>query len=111
MEMFKFSPDGRFVAVAGRRGHVHLLDWGSDGKGMMAGGNGGQVVGTVKINSGISGLAWNRSGTELVTVGDDAQVYTWDMGTRKCLQRWTDNGGFAPTCVQMDGAERYFAIG
>lgn len=111
MEKFSFSPDGKYVAIAGRRGYVHLLDWGIDGKGVMAGGNGGQTVGHVKINSGISGLAWRANGAELITVGEDASVYLWDVGSRKCIQRWHDDGGFAPNCAGGDRLERFFAIG
>lgn len=111
MEKFSFSPDGKYVAIAGRRGYVHLLDWGIDGKGVMAGGNGGQTVGHVKINSGISGLAWRANGAELITVGEDASVYLWDVGSRKCIQRWHDYGGFGPNCAGGDRLERFFAIG
>lgn len=108
MELFKFSPDGTMVAIAGRRGYVHLLDWGSNQNGV---GNGGQILGSVKMNSGIAGLSWRSNGLELVTVGLDASVYVWDVGTRRCLQRWNDDGGFGHTAVSTDSAEKYFAIG
>lgn len=110
MELFKFSPDGRIVAVAGRRGYIHLLDWGN-GASAMAGGNGGQVLGEIKINTGIRALNWNANGTELVVTGHDAMVHSWDIGTRKCTSRWQDDGGYAPSCAEADRAERYFAVG
>ena len=111
MENFKFSPDGRYVAVAGRRGYVHLLDWGTDGTGRMSGGNAGQVIGYVKINAGVRGLAWIKGGSELVTIGNDATIYSWDFGTRKCIQKWSDDGGFGPSCSETDRGESYLAIG
>ena len=111
MELFKFSPDGSIVAVAGRRGYVHLLDWGSNGTGRMGGSSGGQVIGNVKISSAVKGISWNRNGCELIVVGEDAQVYSWDLGTRTCIDRWADDGGFGPTSVESDRADRYFAIG
>ena len=111
LENFKFSPDGRFVAIAGRRGYVHLLDWGTAGSGMISGGNGGQLIGQIKMNTGIRGLAWIKGGTELVTVGDDAAVYVWDVGTRKCIHRWKDDGGFGPSFVEVDRNDKYVAVG
>lgn len=114
LEMFKFSPDGRYVAFAGRRGYVHIMDWGTSiasGSGGFGAGNGGQVIGSVKITGGIAGLSWSKAGQELITVGSDADIYLWDVGTRRCIDRGRDDGGFGPTCVEMDKREQYFAVG
>ncbi|CDO70967.1 hypothetical protein BN946_scf184829.g76 [Trametes cinnabarina] len=72
MEICAFDSTGSVLAVAGRRGHVHLVDWRTGG---------GQVVGSVKMNSGAKSLWW--SGEQLLTLGDDAEVYVWDVGQRR----------------------------
>jgi U3 small nucleolar RNA-associated protein 18 len=105
MEHFSFSPDGATVAVAGRSGYVHLLDWGKAGSG------GGQVIGSLKANGPVRGLAWNKDGRELVSVGEDARAYVWDVRARRCVGRWLDEGGPGTTEVAMDGRGSYFATG
>lgn len=104
MEQFKFSPDGGMLAVGGRRGYVHLVDWGAAGVG-----NGGQVVGQVKMNVAVKGIAWQRDGRELLTLGEDSEVYVWDVGMRKCVMRWEDEGGFG-ACGIETSQEGYTAI-
>ncbi|KAL5476399.1 UTP18_3 [Sanghuangporus weigelae] len=75
MELVAFDPSGAILAVAGRRGYVHLVDWRSGSA---------QVAGSVKMNSGVQGLWWNRHpGLDgrlelLLTLGADAEVYVWD---------------------------------
>ncbi|OBZ79573.1 putative U3 small nucleolar RNA-associated protein 18 [Grifola frondosa] len=100
MEVCAFDPSGSVLAVAGRRGHVHLVDW-------RAGG--GQVVGSVKMNAGVQSLWW--SGDELMSLGEDAEVYVWDVGERRCVRRWKDDGGFGSRLLAGDGAGKYLAIG
>ena len=69
MEHCAFDPSGSVLAVAGRRGYVHLIDWRSGAA---------QVVGSVKMNSGVQSLWWNRhsgsdASSELMTLGADAE--------------------------------------
>ena len=108
METFAFDPSGSVLAVAGRRGHVHLVDW-------RAGGS-AQIVGSVKMNTGVKALWWApRSGkdgeAELMTLGSDAEVYVWDVGARRCVRRWREEGGYGATVMGGDANGRYLAVG
>ncbi|OCH94168.1 WD40 repeat-like protein [Obba rivulosa] len=100
MEKCSFDSTGSVLAVAGRRGHVHLVDW-------RAGA--GQVVGSVKMNVGVESLWW--AGDRLMSLGEDAEVYVWDVGERRCVKRWKDEGGFGSRIMSGDRAGRYVATG
>ncbi|KAI0271680.1 WD40 repeat-like protein [Gloeopeniophorella convolvens] len=102
METCAFNAGGDVLAVAGRRGYVHLVDW-------RAGA--GQVVGSVKANSGVRALWWLPSGRELMTLSEDAEVYLWDISSRRCVHRWKDDGGFGGRVLAGDRAGNYVAIG
>ncbi|KAF8584954.1 WD40 repeat-like protein [Ramaria rubella] len=101
METCAFSRTGDILAVAGRRGYVHMVDWRRGG---------GQVVGTVKMNASVKGVWWTDDG-RLMSLGGDNEVYLWDTGERRCLRRWKDDGGFG--CVDITGSKNsaYLAIG
>ncbi|KAI0662344.1 WD40 repeat-like protein [Cubamyces menziesii] len=100
MEICAFDSTGSVLAVAGRRGHVHLVDWRTGG---------GQVVGSVKMNAGAKSIWW--SGDDLLTLGEDSEVYVWDVGQRRCLRRWKDDGGYGSHLLAGDRPGKYLAIG
>ncbi|HEV7736564.1 MAG TPA: hypothetical protein VGO47_04230, partial [Chlamydiales bacterium] len=50
MENCAFNSTGDILAVAGRRGYIHIVDWRRGG---------GQVVAEVKTNSGVKDLWWS----------------------------------------------------
>ncbi|KAF5347039.1 hypothetical protein D9758_011627 [Tetrapyrgos nigripes] len=118
MEISSFSTTGSMLAVAGRGGYVHLLDWPSSSGGIGS----GQVVGSLKCagtGGGVRGLWWvppsssvpvlgatgaeeENSREHLAVLTGDAEVYIWDVAERRCVKRWRDEGGFR-------GAGRVFA--
>lgn len=105
MEICSFDPSGEVLAVAGRRGYVHLVDWRSGS---------GQVVGSVKQNSPIKSLWWTsgREGnTELMSLGEDSQVCVWDVGERRCVRKWKDDGGYGSQIMSGDRSGKYLGIG
>ena len=105
MDICAFSPTGDVLAVAGRRGHIHLVDWRSGAA---------QVVAGLKANAAIRSLWWSRGGQgpgELLSLTEDSQVYVWDVGQRKCVKRWQDEGGFGSRIMGGDQRGGYLAIG
>ncbi|KAG5653781.1 hypothetical protein H0H81_010622 [Sphagnurus paluster] len=97
MEVTAFSPGaGEVLAVAGRGGYVHLVDWKSGA---------GQVVGSLKCGGGGGGVRalWWAGKTQLAALSGDAEVYLWDVGARRCVRRWKDEGGFRGAGRAMSG--------
>jgi U3 small nucleolar RNA-associated protein 18 len=63
----------------------------------------------------VKSLWWVRGGAgegrELMGLGQDAEVYVWDVGERKCVKRWQDDGGFGSRVIAGDQGGKYLAIG
>ncbi|KAG1809767.1 WD40-repeat-containing domain protein [Suillus plorans] len=103
MEISSFNPTGDILAVAGRRGQVHLVDWRSGAA---------QVVGELKANTNVKSLWWSKAGTdELLGLTEDSQVYVWNIGQRKCVKRWQDEGGFGSRLFGGDSQGKYLTVG
>lgn len=103
MSRCRFSPDGKLLAVAGRRGYVHLVDWAAGGA---------QVVGSLKGNATVKDVWWSRTHEgELMTLGEDSQIYTWDVRARRCVKRWKDDGGYGALIFGGDPLDGYLAVG
>ncbi|KAJ6460371.1 WD40-repeat-containing domain protein [Mycena vitilis] len=106
MEVTAFNPSGDLLAVAGRGGNVHLLDWKSGA---------GQVVGDLKCGATVKSLWWTGAGAdggELAALTNDSEVYLWDVGERRCVRRWKDEGGFRGSGRAMTGSSKgWLAVG
>ena len=103
LQTCSFSSTGDMLAVAGRRGYIHLVDW-------KATASGSQVIGSVKMNSSVKSIWWNNQG-ELLSLGEDSEVYVWDIGERRCVRRWKDDGGYGSKLVTGDRGNQYLATG
>ncbi|KAK7032907.1 Methyltransf-2 domain-containing protein [Favolaschia claudopus] len=106
MEISSFNPSGDMLAVAGRGGNVHLLDWKSGA---------GQVVGSLKCGTTVNALWWtgaDADGGHLAALTNDSEVFLWDVGERRCVRRWKDEGGFRGAARAMSGSSKgWMAIG
>lgn len=95
LSFVRFEPGAasRMVAVGGRRGQVHLLDWGAAGSGMQAG---GQRIGELRMNAPLAGMAWAQGADahRLLTLSTEGRVHVWDMRQRTCPVTAYDPGLF-----------------
>lgn len=111
--MTSFNNAGDILAVAGRGGNVHLVDWKSGA---------GQVVGSLKCSGaagsvgagGIKGMWWvppSAGKEKLAVLTGDSEVFIWDVGERRCVRRWQDEGGFRGAARCLAGSEGHLAVG
>jgi len=108
IDVARFDPqEGKLLAITGRRGYIHLVDWASGGIG------GGQVVGSLKCHSPVKDIAWIPDGSHmrLMALSQNAEVYIWDVGSRKCIARWKDEGNYGAQILKADVNGSYHAIG
>lgn len=96
------------LAIAGRRGQISLFQWGPGGA--------SQLITT--INSGKTGgvkdLAFmGREGRELWVLGGEAgtEVDIWDLGQRRIVKKWKDEGGFGGHMLRTSRDGEYCAVG
>ncbi|XP_069693921.1 U3 small nucleolar RNA-associated protein 18 homolog [Periplaneta americana] len=97
---FKLSPDGRLIAVCGRFGNIHLLT-----------ANTLEGVGLLKMNSDVSAIAFDSDGSRLFSHGEGGEVHVWDIGTRRCLGRFTDDGCIWGSSLAVAPGGRFLACG
>ena len=127
----KFQPltaeqGNRLLAIGGRRGVVHLLDWGRSGAA------GGTRIGGVRMNSPLAGFTWDAAsvlgdrgtgigvtGTgkdvELVTMSTEGSVHLWDirnMGLEVgCTSIWNDPGSFGAQGLEVSPNGKFWTVG
>ncbi|KAG9295388.1 hypothetical protein G9A89_013417 [Geosiphon pyriformis] len=99
-EDFSISPCGGYIVFAGRDGYLILIN--SQTK---------QWIANMKINDSIKGFDWSGDGKYLFCIGGDADIYQWDVGARRCVHRFQDDGGFKPTSIALSNNDEYIAIG
>jgi len=72
-----FSPDGKMLALGGKKGSVFLVD-------PATGKNLGELK---KHEAPVSTLSWASDSKTLLTSAGEEQVYLWDVGTNKVIAR------------------------
>ncbi|XP_069786017.1 U3 small nucleolar RNA-associated protein 18 homolog [Narcine bancroftii] len=97
---FQVSPDGSFLMFIGTAGYLHLLTMKTK-----------ELVGNMKINGQAIGATFSPDGSMVYVNSDDGQVYVWDVKSRRCVNRFTDEGCLRGTCISVSHNGQYVACG
>ncbi|KAF0907210.1 hypothetical protein E2562_015719 [Oryza meyeriana var. granulata] len=100
LEHFEISPDSKTIAFVGNEGYILLIS--SKTK---------QLIGTLKMNGNVRSLAFADGGNQLLSSGGDGHVYHWDLRTRKCIHKGTDEGSLAGISLCTSHDSSLFATG
>uniref|UniRef100_A0A0A9Y4N2 U3 small nucleolar RNA-associated protein 18 homolog n=2 Tax=Lygus hesperus TaxID=30085 RepID=A0A0A9Y4N2_LYGHE len=100
MSKFEISPDGKFIAVAGKFGQIHLLT-----------GNSKEWVGTFSMNGSVETLCFSPDSKTLYSYGEQGDVYVWNVGSRRLIHKFHDEGSIKGTSLAVSPCETYIAAG
>lgn len=63
------------------------------------------------MNGTVESVAFNNDGSRLFSVGDEGEVYVWDMNRRQCIHRFVDEGCIQGTSLAVSTNSQYLAVG
>lgn len=103
-----FQPHGgSLLAVGGRRGAIHLLEWGKQGASAS-----GSLVGTLRMNAPLAGLSWNGADpTKVMSLSEQGTVHLWDTRNMQCQVQKRDVGLFNPKGLESSPDGQWCSIG
>ncbi|XP_042303492.1 U3 small nucleolar RNA-associated protein 18 homolog [Sceloporus undulatus] len=97
---FEVSPDGKFLLVSGTSGYLHLITMKTK-----------EFVGSMKINGKAIASTYSPDGTKIYTHSAEGEVFIWDVKSRRCLNKFTDEGCLRGTSIAVSKNSQYVACG
>ena len=92
------SPDGRTLAFCGNDGYIILFD--AHNKHWIA---------DLKMNGSVRAITFTPDGGQIIASGSDGDVYRWDVQSRKCLERFSNEDGTITSALAA--STRHLAVG
>lgn len=100
MKKFEVSPDGKYIAICGRLGDVHLLSSVTN-----------ELIYTFKMNKKCNALTFTPDSQKLITNGECSEMYVWDIRSRTCIHRPIDDGCLSAASIAISSSGQFLATG
>ncbi|XP_074117915.1 U3 small nucleolar RNA-associated protein 18 homolog [Sminthopsis crassicaudata] len=97
---FEVSPNGSFLLLNGSSGYFHLLSMKTK-----------ELIGSMKINGKAAASTFSSDSTKIYASSVDGEVYIWDVNSRKCLNKFTDEGCLRGLSIAVSRNGQYVACG
>jgi U3 small nucleolar RNA-associated protein 18 len=97
---FVISPDNKYIAFPAQNGYISLFSNKTR-----------QWMFDLKMNGTVDDTAFSSGSQELLSIGSDGQIYVWDMRSRSCINKFTDQGCVHGTSLAVSSLDMYFACG
>ncbi|KAM4691840.1 U3 small nucleolar RNA-associated protein 18 homolog [Rhinophrynus dorsalis] len=100
IQQFEVSPDGSVLLLNGSAGYLHLLSMKTK-----------ELIGSMKTNGKSIKAAFSPDSSKIFSNSDDGAVYIWDVESRRCLNRFNDDGSLCGTSIALSRDGRYVSCG
>ncbi|XP_006889521.1 PREDICTED: U3 small nucleolar RNA-associated protein 18 homolog [Elephantulus edwardii] len=97
---FEVSLDGSFLLINGVAGYFHLLSMKTK-----------ELISSMKINGRIAASTFSSDSKKIYVSSGDGEVYVWDVNSRKCLNRFADEGSLYGLSIATSRNGQYVACG
>lgn len=100
LKNFILSPNGQYIAVAGKWGEIHILSTHSK-----------ERLFILKQNSDVTALAFSSSGNLLYSHSDSGEVTIFDMNLQRVKHKFMDDGCIKGTTIAISSSNQFVATG
>lgn len=100
LRRFVLSDDGQYIACRSNGGYCHLLT--SETK---------EIIHSFHVSGECGPLAFSPNSAQLYMCGYYGQVYVWDIASKKCLHKFTDEGSFKTTAMAIATDGQFLVCG
>ncbi|KAJ7523130.1 hypothetical protein O6H91_18G038900 [Diphasiastrum complanatum] len=100
LESFEVCSDSRIIAFMGNEGYILLASLSTK-----------QLVGTLKMNGSVRAMSFVNDGKELLSIGGDGEIYSWDLRMRRCIHKGKDEGCINATALTASSDGRLMSTG
>ena len=101
LDKFVISPNGEWIVFLCKDGFLSLVSASSN-----------QWIANLKVNGHVSSCTFSKDSLYLSCVGSDGDIYKFDMRTRRCIYRHSDEGSLSTTIIATNpSCDDIFATG
>ncbi|KAM3922689.1 U3 small nucleolar RNA-associated protein 18 homolog [Leptodactylus fuscus] len=100
IKKFDMSPDGSLLLLNGSCGYIHLLSMKTK-----------ELIGSMKMNGQPIQAVFSPDSSKIYSCTDTSDVYVWDVNSRRCLNRFEDDGCLRGTTLAVSRDGRYVSCG
>lgn len=100
IQEFEVSPNGAYLLLNGSSGYIHLLSMKTK-----------ELIGSMKMNGTGVRAAFTADSSKIFSSSSDGEVYVWDVKSRRCLNRFQDDGSLSETSLALSKDGRLVSCG
>ncbi|XP_018417289.1 PREDICTED: U3 small nucleolar RNA-associated protein 18 homolog [Nanorana parkeri] len=100
VQEFEVSPNGAYLLLNGSSGYIHLLSMKTK-----------ELIGSMKMNASAVKASFTADSSKIFSSSSDGDVYVWDVKSRRCLNRFQDDGSLCETSLALSKDGRYVSCG
>lgn len=100
IKKFDVSSDGSFLLLSGSSGYLHMLSMKTK-----------ELIGSMKMNTNSTQAVFSPDSSKIFSTSDTGEVYIWDVKSRRCLNRFVDDGSLSGTSLAISKGGQYVSCG